>query len=354
MTADSTGPFELGADRVQAPPGEPAGVVAIPAPSTPLELPAEAVRPDQRGAQAPVGETPVKPARTTRRAFRIFAATSAMLVFGILADQIVSYVLDLFQRNPIVGGGLGALAIVAFASGIGAVGWEILSLRRQLRGLQEVAGLRDEATRIIEAPVGSGRGGTLAARIIARYDDRPELADGVAQFKSTVTSAHSDGEVLSLVARQILQPLDAQAYRMVSRAARDAGIGVLLSPAGLLDALLVMWRTSRMIRDIALVYGFRPSRIARFALTRRVLENAAMAGAVEYLGDLLTAHIGAGVAGRISGKFGQGAFTALRTARLGLIAIEACRPIPFMAEDRASLTALRKEILKPFAAKSAE
>jgi hypothetical protein len=30
-------------------------------------------------------------------------------------------------------------------------------------------------------------------------------------------------------------------------------------------------------------------------------------------GDLLTAHIGAGLAGKVSNKVGQGAFTALRT-----------------------------------------
>lgn len=353
MSRRPTDPFEFDADRVHTAAAEPAGADAILGPALPLELPAGAVRrrPDEA---TPPGEAAVPPPRKTRRAFRLFVATASLLAVGILGVETVSYILALFERNPVLGGGLGALAVMALASGLGAIGWEVLALRRQLRGLQEVADLRGEAARILAEPAGTDRGRMLAARVMARYAERPDLAPRIEQFKRTVSSAHADGEVLSLLAQHIVQPLDAQAYRLVSRAARDAGLGVLLSPAGLLDALLVIWRTSRMIRDVALAYGFRPSRIARLALTRRVLENAAMAGAVEYLGDLLTAHIGAGVAGRISGKVGQGAFTALRTARLGLIAIEACRPLPFTADDRASLAALRKEILSPFAGRNAE
>lgn len=352
MTERRPGPFELDGDRVRPRTGErepPNDALGL---SGPLELPGELVR-RHPGDEAMAEGPALKPPRTKRRALRVFLATATGFVLSALAIEAVSYTLALFERNAALGGILGALAAVVFASGLLAVGVEVVALRRQLRALREVAELRGEAAAILEAPADTGGGGMLAARIAALYEDRPELADGIRRFKTTVTTAHADREVLSLLARDVLQPLDRQAYRVVSRAARDAGIGVLLSPAGLLDAVLVIWRTSRMIRDVALVYGFRPSRIGRFALTRRVLENAAMAGAVEYLGDLLTAHIGAGIAGKVSSKVGQGAFTALRTARLGLIAIEACRPIPFTAEDRAGLASLRSEILKPFRGKEA-
>jgi putative membrane protein len=352
MSARRPDPFELDADRVRPLAGErePAGDgFGL---SAPLELPANVVRrhPDDEAAPP---DPAVKPPSPRRRALRVFLAAATGFVLSVLAIESVSYTLALFERDPVLGGLLGALAALAAASGAAAVGSEVVGLRRQLRALREVAELRGEASDVLDGSAEPGSAALLAARITALYDDRPELADGVARFKTTVTTAHADREVLSLLARDVLQRLDRQAYRVVSRAARDAGIGVLLSPAGLLDAVLVIWRTSRMIRDVALVYGFRPSRIGRFALTRRVLENAAMAGAVEYLGDLLTAHIGAGVAGRVSNKVGQGAFTALRTARLGLIAIEACRPVPFTSEDRASLASLRGDIMKPFRGKEA-
>ncbi|MDX9859587.1 MAG: TIGR01620 family protein [Rhodospirillales bacterium] len=343
-------PFELDADRVRPRVGErepPVDAVGLPGP---LELPAELVR-RHPGDEPRAEGLPIKPPRTKRRAFRVFLATATGFVLSALAVEAVSYALALFERNAALGGVFGVLAAVVFASGMVAFGAEVVALRRQLRALREVAELRGEAAAVLEAPADAGGGGMLAARITALYEERPELADGIRRFKTTVTTAHAGREVLSLLARDVLQPLDRQAYRVVSRAARDTGIGVMLSPAGLLDAVLVIWRTSRMIRDVALVYGFRPSRIGRFALTRRVLENAAMAGAVDYLGDLLTAHIGAGIAGKVSNKIGQGAFTALRTARLGLIAIEACRPIPFTEQDRAGLASLRSEIMKPFRGK---
>lgn len=352
MSEQRRDPFELDADRVRPLAGERLPAVDAFGLSEPLELPADVVRPHPADEPVPA-DLPARPPGTRRRAFRVFLAAATGFVLSVLAIEAVSYTLALFERDAVLGGLLGALAAVVFGSGLVAAGSEVVALRRQLRALGEVAELRDEAARILDAPVNGGEGGMLAARIVALYEGRPEAGEGIARFKTTVTAAHADREVLSLLTREVLQPLDRQAYRVVSRAARDAGIGVLLSPAGLLDAVLVIWRTSRMIRDVALVYGLRPSRIGRFALTRRVLENAAMAGAVEYLGDLLTAHIGAGVAGKVSSKVGQGAFTALRTARLGLIAIEACRPVPFTSEDRASLASLRGDIMKPFRGRDA-
>lgn len=340
-------PFLLDAEDVQTPAGQREAVGAARSPTASAIFDEDEIRPlpEEQPATAP---STGKPTRAPRRAIGVFVATAAVFIVSLLAIETASYIFALFDRHPALGALLGILAIVVVTSGIVAVGWETIALRRQLRSLSEVAELRDEAARILDDPTATGQGGTLTARVIALYDDRPELAGGIERLRRTVTTAHSDAETLSLLAHEVLRPLDIAAYRIVSRAARDTGLGVALSPAGLLDAVLVIWRTSRMIRDVALVYGFRPTRIGRLALTRRVLENAAMAGAVEYFGDFLTAQIGAGLASRVSRKVGQGAFTALRTARLGVIAIEACRPIPFTTEDRAGLAALRREIMNSF------
>lgn len=289
-----------------------------------------------------------EPATWRRRAIGVFSLAVLSLAASILAIETTSYLLALFDREPTLGAWLGGLTLIVVASGIVAVGGEAFALRKQLRSLSEVAEVREDAARLLKDLHAVSQGGILSARVISRYHGRPELASAIEQFARTVTTAHSDAEILSLLARHVLRPLDAEAYRIVSRAARDTGIGVALSPAGLLDAILVIWRTSRMIRDVAVVYGFRPTVIGQLALTRRVLETAAMAGAVEYFGDVLAAHLGAGLAGRLSRSVGQGAFTALRTARLGVIAIEACRPLPFTADDRADLAALRREIMSSF------
>lgn len=349
MSERETPPFELEPGRVRT---AETGHVATPfaAPSMgPLELPVQSVRPLQSGDEATTAAPPARrQARAPRRAFRIFLTTAAVAVVGALVAETVSYVLDAVERWPFFGAALGGLTVVAVGSGVFAAAWEAIALRRQLRGLDEAAELRAEAAELAGRSEHSGRGNMLAARVIKLYEHRPELTDGIAGFRRSVTTTHSDGETLSLLVSRVLHPLDGQAYRIVSRAARDTGLAVAFSPNGLLDVALVLWRTSRMIRDIALVYGFRPGRIGRLSLTRRVLANAAMAGAVEYFGDLLTAHVGAGLAGRISAKAGEGTFTALRTARLGLIAIEVCRPVPFTEEDKPRLAELRRTVLDAF------
>ena len=55
-------------------------------------------------------------------------------------------------------------------------------------------------------------------------------------------------------------------------------------------------------------------------------------------------HLGHRVAGLISAKLAEGVYAAVRVARLGLLAMGTCRPVPFSAEDEPSLSRLRTEI----------
>lgn len=347
MTRRQSEPALLDPEDVHAPTSEHEPVIGSGKHSPSAIFGEDEVRP-LREEQPPAVLSVRRPKPWPRRLLGVFSMAVLIFIASILVIETVSYLSALLDRHPALGTMLAALAAIILASGVAAVGWEAIALRSQLRSLSEVAQLREDAARILDDPSATGQGGLLTARVIALYRDRPELAGGIERLRRTTTTAHTDAEILALLTREVLRPLDAEAYRIVSRAARDTGIGVALSPAGLLDAALVIWRTTRMIRDVALVYGFRPTRIGRLALTRRVLETAAMAGAVEYFGDFLTAQIGAGVASRVSRKVGQGAFTALRTARLGVIAIEACRPVPFTTEDRAGLAALRREVMSGF------
>jgi uncharacterized membrane protein YcjF (UPF0283 family) len=49
----------------------------------------------------------------------------------------------------------------------------------------------------------------------------------------------------------------------------------------------------------------------------------------------------------VSATVAEGLFVGVRVARLGLVAMQHCRPIPFVSEELPQLRHLLSEVLKP-------
>lgn len=327
-----TDPFEIhpeaarplhAADKPRAAPFEMAAKDALPVP-VPVMLPLPLVKP-------------------RRTLLKVFASSLAAFAAGVIGVQSWQFVADLLGRDPAIGAILGAALAVATASGAVLVLREGLSYSREMRKLREVEDLLREATALLNGN-GHGKALGLAARIVDPLRHRADLAPSIQYFRNAATTAHTDRQVLELLADNVIRPLDRQAYQAVSRAARDAGLGVTMSPFGLLDAGIVLWRGMRMVREVAAIYGFRPGFFARGALIRRVVYTAATQGAADFVADAVLSHVGARLAGMVSARVGEGMLTSMRTARLGIITMAACRPLPFLEEDKVSIARLGTEI----------
>jgi putative membrane protein len=142
----------------------------------------------------------------------------------------------------------------------------------------------------------------------------------------------------------VLRPLDQRAYRLVLESARDIGLLTAISPYGLLDGLLVLWRTTLMVRGVARLYGIAPGPAATAALLRRCLRNAALAGLADVATHAVLEHAGASIAAMLSARAGQGAGNGLLAAKLGIEAIKEARPLPFVEADPPSLREIRKAL----------
>ena len=307
----------------------------------PEELSADAVRANPVAVVPPV--QPIKPKRRLLR--RTFWWSLGLFAGGAIVWDTWGFVSRAFSESLALGSAFSAVLGVAVLSGIALISREISTFWREMRKLREVSTFTERATQL-RVQGGHGEGLRFASRVIDGYAERQDMKARLAAFRGAVTSAHTDVQVLDILADTVIRPLDAQAYPIVARASRDTAVGVALSPFGLLDAGLVIWRTLRMVRDVAGVYGFRPGFFARISLVKRILAAAATAGVGDFAADILVAHVGARVGGLLSAKAGEGVLTGMRTARLGLVAMAACRPLPFAEEDRASISRLSREILK--------
>ena len=139
---------------------------------------------------------------------------------------------------------------------------------------------------------------------------------------------------LQIAERELMTPLDRQAEMAVSRAARDVAAATALIPLAFIDVLAALAVNLRMVREIAEIYGGRAGWLGSWRLMRAVAAHLVATGAVAVADDLLGPLVGGGVLAKLSRRFGEGALNGALTARVGVAAIEVCRPLPFVALDR--------------------
>jgi putative membrane protein len=281
----------------------------------------------------------LEPARRRNPAWRWLKPSALALFLGVVVLDLALFLNGLFERSLALGVVFSFLIGATAAALISWIGFEI----RQIHKLANVEAIRVHAA---EAMSRDGHGGALSFIAEARrmLADRPAVAKRFDRLEDMVLETMSDRDALDLFRREILLPLDAEAYAAVRRAAQWTAIGVSASPIAGLDALIALWRSLRMIRQIAEAYGLRPGPIATLSLARRILTGAAGISVVDVMGDMWAQHLGHRVAGLISAKLAEGVYAAIRVARLGLLAMGACRPVPFAPEDEPSLSRLRTEI----------
>ena len=72
-------------------------------------------------------------------------------------------------------------------------------------------------------------------------------------------------------------------------------------------------------------------------LARLVLGHLALTGGVALGDDVLQQLIGHGLTARLSARLGEGMVNGAFTGRIGIAAIDLCRPLPFIEAERPRL-----------------
>ncbi len=283
--------------------------------------------------------SPVAPKR--RPWWRLVLGAGAALLIALLGLEAYDLLVDLFSRSALLGGVFSLMIGLVSIGAIGLVGREMLGLRR----LARIEDLRHQSEPLLGSEV-CGRVDPLLDRIAQLYQGRTELTAPIEQFHAQASDALDDGERLQLFARTVLAPLDRQAEEVIKAGARDIGVLTALSPLGLLDSLIVLARTFTMVRRLATLYGIRPGGATTVTLLRRAIRNVLVAGIGELAGDAAVEAVGASLLSVLSAKAGQGMVNGLLAAKLGLSAMQLCRPLPFKEDELPSLKRLRAELFE--------
>jgi len=306
--------------------------------SMPVVGPRLVAPPPPAGTAVPGNEMP--PPRRFRFGRWFLGLAIGFLLIALIYDA-VAFVLGIFLWSNIAGIAVGALLAAALVAG---VIWIVDELRR-MYGMKAADRFRWRAARL-RGSTSRGEAIAIVNAVAPSLGGNEAARAGLVRLQSYIRASHSDADVLDLFVREVLDPLDRQAAARISRAARDTAIGVAASPVGLLVAVIGIARALRMIREIATIYGLRPGTFGSLRLLKRVLLDGAGFASADLASDAWTEIIGglgSRVTGMVSGKLGEGVFAAVRMTRLGLAAMQACRPVPFADEQR--LSRLRRELI---------
>ncbi|MGP1355705.1 YcjF family protein, partial [Roseicyclus sp.] len=182
-------------------------------------------------------------------------------------------------------------------------------------------------------------------RLSELYAGRPELRLGREELARHRDESFHAGGLTALAEARLLAPLDAAAAREVEAAARQVATITALVPLAFADVIGALTANLRMIRRIAEIYGGRSGTLGAWRLTRAVMTHLVATGAVAVGDDLISSVAGGSVLSRVSRRFGEGVVNGALTARVGVAAMEVCRPLPFGKGRRPSVTTLVRRAL---------
>jgi putative membrane protein len=252
----------------------------------------------------------------------------ASLALGLAVAELVA---ALFAAQGWLGWaalGLAAVAAIAVAAILVREVFGLLRLGR-LRAIRAAAGA---------AELTDAEARRLAADLARLYAGRPELAAPRRELSALAVDVIDPADRIGIAERALMAPLDGEARRLVADAAKRISVVTAVSPSALVDLGFVLVTHVVLVRRLAELYGGRPGFLGLVRLVRLVVAQLAVTGGIALGDDIVQQLVGHGLAARLSARLGEGVLNGLFAARIGIAAIEVCRPLPFVALKRPRVT----------------
>ncbi len=260
---------------------------------------------------------------------RFFINSGVALFTFLLSIAALDFINRLLDSYPV----LGWIGIALFAMfTLAALGMAWREYRAWARFARIDAIQRQAGAALADDSMDKARQAT--DQLLALYRKRPELEWNLKRLAEARGDVFDARSLLTLAETELLAALDQEARREIEAASRTVAAATALIPLALADVAAALAANLRMIRRMAEIYGGRAGAVGGWRLARTVMTHLVATGAVAAGDDLIHTVAGGGVLAKLSRRFGEGVVNGALTARVGIAAMEVCRPLPFMAQPR--------------------
>lgn len=309
----------------------------------------EALDPSQ--AETVTDDLPPPEGRVMMAATRIAArplswfARLVWLALGALVTLWVStalwdFLIGLGTRNVWLGRAAIVAGVIILIAALGFVLREFAGFSR----LGRIDGLRVRASSLRALPDAKAAE-KLTGDIAALYTGRDDTKWALAEVEKHASDVLDGDARLDLLEKQLIAPLDIQARGEIEKSARQVAMVTAIVPLALADVVAALAANTAMVRRIAQIYGGRSGTLGSWRLIRAVAAHLIATGAVGVADDLIGSVAGGGAVAKLSRRFGEGIINGALTARVGLAAMDLCRPMPFHAAKRPGVTEVMRRAM---------
>lgn len=305
--------------------------------------PADTVDPSQAdpivdtdaGSDGQLPRLAMQAARPRSRMIAVLAGSLGGLVSLAIGLWTWDFLLASLARSPVLG------AVVAVLVAVVSIALLAVSLREvaaigRLRRVDRLRHSAEEALTLSDTTAAR----ETASRLARLYRSRADLGWQRAQTEEAIAEALDADAILVAAERGYMAPLDVLARTEIENAARKVAAATALVPLAFADVLVAMVTNLSMIRRIAEIYGGRAGVIGSWRLFRAVFSHLVATGAIAIGDDLIGSVAGGSLLSKVSRRFGEGVINGALTARVGVAAMEVCRPLPFQACARPSVSGI--------------
>lgn len=283
------------------------------------------------------------PARRNR-GLKWLIITLFIVLITMLALDIADFAQMLWQQSKVLGITFSAFAL--FLAGL--VMQQLLVFRRNQKHLKQADLIREEAARL-KHEQHTGNAKKWLHSLEKFYQDQPQTEMLTPSIKR-LPDYLNDSEVVNRISEDFYKQLDKQAISIIERTSISSAALIAVSQLAVVDSLLVVWKTLKMINQINIVYGVRLNRLAQWRLNLRVAKIALGSYASQAGISFFSEQVGIGLGGKILGSVAQGFGVGLYQARIGIHAMQHIRPIAFSSDEKPKLNMfanlLRRKLTK--------
>lgn len=264
-----------------------------------------------------------------------------LAIIGTVASVMAwDFAASLISGSPVLGYAVSGL-LCAFAAVLGLIALRELAAFARLGRIDKLHRASEAA--LAENDLGKAR--AVVQDLVGLYKSREDTRWGRSRLQDYGDDQFDARGLLEMAEAELLTPLDAAAAREIEAASRQVATVTALVPLALADVLAALTANLRMIRRVAEIYGGRSGMLGNWRLTRSVMTHLVATGAVAIGDDMLGSIAGGGVLSKLSRRFGEGVVNGALTARVGVAAMEVCRPLPFTRAQPPSVTNLVRRAL---------